>query len=151
MNATAWIEHNRPMQVLIVDDDYDMLNLLAATVKRQFGEQACVESVADSATAREKLDSGLIDVLVTDLSMPGITGLQLLRHAKRRNAWTQVVVVTGHSDSAAITDAMDLGASDYLVKPIQLVELKRVLAEAAARLHRWRESLTRTLVVAETH
>ena len=150
MNETSWSDRDRPMHVLVVDDDADMLALLKANIQVQFGDQASVDSVLDPQTASDRLETGLVDVLVTDLEMPGINGLQLLRHAKRRNAWTQVIVVTGHSATAALTEAMDFGASDYLVKPVELAELEQVLAEAAGRLNRWRQSLARTFVSTDT-
>jgi YesN/AraC family two-component response regulator len=95
--------------------------------------------------ASQILDANLIDVLITDLEMPGISGLQLLRCAKWRNAWTQVIVVTGHSEMEALTTAMDLGASDYPTKPLELKELENCLCEASARFRRWRHSLQQTL------
>ena len=78
--------------------------------------------------------------------MPGLNGLQLLRFAKRKNVWTQVVVVTGHSQMEVLSDAMDLGASDYLVKPLDPAELEQSLCEAFSRFHRWRQSLAKTIV-----
>jgi len=61
------------------------------------------------------------------------------------NAGLWEVMVTGHSATAALTDAMDFGASDYLLKPIDFEELATVLSEAWRRLNRWRQSLAQTL------
>jgi DNA-binding NtrC family response regulator len=133
------------MHILVVDDDLDMLGLLEGTIKERFGKNARVESVSSSQEARERLEAGLIDVLVTDIEMPDLNGLQLLRCAKRRNVWTQVVVVTGHSQMDVLTDAMDLGACDYLVKPLDPAELEQSLHEAFTRFHRWRQSLAKTI------
>lgn len=149
MNDNRWSDWNRPMHVLVVDDDVDMLALLVAAIEEQFGDQAQVDSVTDPKAASERLETNLIDVLITDLEMPGISGLQLLRQAKHRNAWTQVVVITGRSATAALTEAMNSGASDYLVKPVEFTELKQVLAETAGRFYRWCQSLAQTLVSAE--
>jgi DNA-binding NtrC family response regulator len=139
------IELNK-MHILVVDDDPDMLGLLEGTISERFSKNACIESVGSSQEAQKILEAGLIDVLVTDIEMPDLDGLQLLRCAKRKNAWTQVVVITGHSQMDVLTDAMDLGASDYLVKPLDPAELEQSLCEAFTRFRRWRQSLAKTIV-----
>jgi DNA-binding NtrC family response regulator len=147
---TNWSQETRPMSILIVDDDTDMLELLESTLTRQFGDTVNFRSVSSSQEASCILDIDLIDVLLTDLEMPGMNGLQLLRCAKRKNAWTQVIVITGHSDMEALIGAMDLGASDYLTKPLDPKEFKNCLCEAAARFSRWRHSLQQTLMRANS-
>lgn len=145
MDISTWVECNQPMQILVVDDDEAMLTLLTATIQKQYGASASVRTVNDPRAACEILEANLIDVLVTDLEMPGVDGLQLLRSAKRRNAWTQVILITGRGFAETLMEAMDLGASDYLVKPLELADLRQALSEASARLRRWRQSLARTL------
>lgn len=145
MSTTDRPTVERPMRILVVDDDPDMLNLLEATLEEGLGGAIQVEASTRPEDARTRLEGELFDVLVTDLEMPGISGLQLLRCAKRRNAWTQVIIVTGHSGREALNDAMDLGASDYLLKPLDPMELEQALREASARFCRWRRSLAITL------
>jgi YesN/AraC family two-component response regulator len=135
----------RPMHVLVVDDDPAIVQLIKVSIEKRFAEQIRVVTESDPAQARGRLESDVIDMLITDIQMPGISGLQLFRCAKRRNAWTQVVLVTGHSDVEALTEAMDLGANDYLVKPIRRDDLEQAVSEAYARLVRWRRSLASTL------
>lgn len=144
MNPTQPTEIQKPVNVLLVDDDKFMLGLLKAFAQETFGDKIRISSTNDSEEARRRLDAELFDILVTDLQMPGIGGLQLLRHAKRRNAWTQVIVVTGHSGIDAVTDAMDFGATDYLVKPLNQNEFIESLREILARVDRWRRSLANT-------
>lgn len=69
--------------------------------------------------------------------MPGADGLELMRCAKRRNPWTQVIVVTAHSTWDRLSKAIEIGASDYVLKPIDHKELAIVLDQAYARLIRW--------------
>jgi DNA-binding NtrC family response regulator len=94
------------------------------------------------------LNSEIFDLLITDLIMPGISGLELLRSAKRSNVWTQVMVVTGHSNVQALMDAMDLGATDYLLKPLKFEELEEAITNCLKRTQRWRNALVDT--IAET-
>jgi len=82
--------------------------------------------------------------LVTDLEMPGVNGLELLRCAKRKNPCTQVLFVTGHSTLEALTDALELGATDYLLKPLDQTELIELIEDAEKRLWRWRQALSGT-------
>jgi len=145
MSAVARMTPRQPMRVLVVDDDPDMLQLLTATLEGAFGDEVRVESFGRPEEALVRLEGNVIDVLITDLQMPGMNGLQLLRCAKRRNVWTQVVVVTGHGEFESLADAMDLGASDYLVKPLDPVELQQTLRETSSRFRRWRHSLASSL------
>jgi DNA-binding NtrC family response regulator len=150
VNMINWSQEHRPMHILIVDDDKDMLTLLEATLRARCGDTVRFQSVASPKKASELLETNLIDILITDMEMPGINGLQLLRCAKRRNAWTQVIMVTGHSETETLTSAMDLGACDYLTKPLDPAELEHCLCEASARFRRWRNSLQLTLMRANS-
>ena len=77
--------------------------------------------------------------------MPGIDGIELLRHAKRRSAFTQVLFLTGHSNSDAILQALELGATDYLLKPAKHEELLEIVSQAHNRRRRWCRALSETL------
>lgn len=136
---------SRPVRILLVDDDPDILQLLEGIIQESFPDAVEIKAVSDPKEGRRQLESEIVDLLVTDLEMPGIDGLELLRCAKRRNAWTQVLLVTGHSSLDAWTDAMDLGASDYLLKPLDPSEVEEVVAAILKRLCRWRLALAGTL------
>jgi len=136
---------NTPIRVLLVDDDPDILHLLEAIIQQGSPDDVQIVTASDPQEGRRHLESKLVDLLVTDLEMPGISGLELLRCAKRRNAWTQVVLVTGHSSLDALTDAMDLGACDYLLKPLSPGDVEEVVAGIVSRLRRWRSALVGTL------
>ena len=139
-----------PVRVLLVDDDPDMLQLLEEIIQEGFRDEVQIRTTSDPKEARRRLESEIVDLLVTDLEMPEISGLELLRCAKRKNAWTQVLLVTGHSNLDALTNAMDLGASDYLTKPIDQDELEEVVTSILRRLCRWRAALADTLTKRET-
>lgn len=111
---------------------------------REFGGEIQIESLADAALAHRRLEEGGVDILLTDLEMPGVNGLALLRRAKRRNAYTQVLFITGHSTQEALLDALELGATDYLLKPIQHQEVLHVIRQAHERQQRWQQALAGT-------
>lgn len=131
-------------QIVIVDDDPQMSRLLETMLRAGLGESVAVETYQDPALAQARLDAGQVDVVVTDLEMPALTGLEMLRYAKSRNASTQVVVVTGKSSHGALLDALEAGASDYLVKPIAREGLLEVVVQATQRVARWRRALAAT-------
>ena len=75
-------------KLLVIDDDPSMVRLLTTILDRSLQGAVSIESSTDPAEARERILGSAVDVLLTDLEMPGINGLELLRCAKRRNAFT---------------------------------------------------------------
>ncbi len=138
--TTIFREKNKT-KLLLVDDDPSMVRLLTKIIERSFGEDIEMQSLTDPTLAREVIDRNLIDILVTDLDMPGTNGLGLLRCAKRRHSLTQVLFVTGHSSLEALNDALEMGATDYLLKPLDQAELIELLDQAQKRVRRWRQAL----------
>ncbi len=135
----------RTTQLLVVDDDPSMVRLLKKIIERQFENQIELTSLTDPKEARRQIEEQIVDILVTDLEMPGVNGLELLRCAKRRNACTQVLFITGHSTLDALSDALEFGATDYLLKPLDHTELIEAVGQAHKRRRRWREALAGTL------
>jgi DNA-binding NtrC family response regulator len=136
---------NPMLKLLLVDDDPSMVRLLTRIIERSFGDRMELHALTDPAEARRWIEEHGLDILVTDLEMPGVNGLELLRCAKRRNACAQVLFVTGHSTLDALTNALELGATDYLLKPLDQTELLWLIEDAERRLCRWREALAGTL------
>lgn len=131
--------------LLLVDDDESMVRLLSRIIERSFGGRIRLQALTDAAVALSWLESNLADILVTDLEMPGVNGLELLQCAKRRNPCAQVLLITGHSTLNALIDALEFGATDYLLKPIDQAELIALVEDAEKRLRRWREALSGTV------
>jgi DNA-binding NtrC family response regulator len=140
---------DRKTKLLLVDDDPNMVRLLARVINRSFGDEMELQSLTDPTKARDAIERDLIDMLVTDLEMPGTSGLSLLRCAKRRNALTQVLFITAHSSLDALSDALELGATDYLLKPLDQSELVELLEQAQKRVRRWRQALAGTFAARE--
>lgn len=136
---------NQPIKLLLVDDDPGMIRLLTMAIKRSLSEEVEMKSLTNPKEARAWIENEVVDVLVTDLEMPGISGLELLRCAKRANACTQVLFVTGNSTLDALTDALELGATDYLLKPLDQAELIEIVGQALKRRRRWQKALAGTL------
>ncbi len=135
---------NRPVRLLLVDDDPSILRLVRLIVERSFPDQVFVTVAEDPQIARQLIERSPVDIVITDMEMPGVNGLEIVRCAKRRNAYTQVLMLTGHSTVDSLLDAMELGATDYLLKPLDKEEFVAVLAETMNRLTRWRKALSGT-------
>jgi len=131
-------------KLLLIDDDPSMVRLLTQMIEGACGVDVELESLTDPAAARARIDQGGIDILLTDLEMPGVNGLELLRCAKRRNACTQVLFLTGHSSQEALLDALELGATDYLLKPVDQGQLLDLIRQAHQRRLRWQKALVGT-------
>jgi len=136
---------NHLTRLLLIDDDPSMVRLLTRIIDRSFGDRMELHSLTDPKDARRWIEQNLPDILVTDLEMPGVSGLELLRCAKRKNPCAQVLFVTGHSTLEALTDALELGATDYLLKPVDQAEVIALVEDAEKRLRRWREALAGTV------
>jgi DNA-binding NtrC family response regulator len=135
----------RKLNLLVIDDDPSIVRLILAVIERHFADRFHVHGLTDSAQARTWLDGNCCDIVVSDIDMPGINGLELLRFAKQRNAWTQVIFVTGHSSWDRITEAIENGACNYLIKPIDQRELVTILAQECERVARWQTAVMETL------
>ncbi|MCA9271398.1 MAG: response regulator [Planctomycetales bacterium] len=130
--------------LLVVDDDPCMVRLLVMVISRAFGEDIAVEGFTDVRLAVERIEEGSVDILLTDLEMPEVDGLELLRIAKRRNAYTQVLLLTGRSSHEALLAALEAGATDYALKPFDQQQLLELVSQAHERRKRWQRALVDT-------
>jgi len=117
---------DRP-RVLMVDDEASVREMLAkAFVLADY----VVETVADGPTAIDRLRAQAYDLLITDLRIPGVDGLAVIREARRVRGDLPVVIITGYSSEATAIEAIDLGVSGYLTKPVRVPEVLTVAAKA---------------------
>jgi YesN/AraC family two-component response regulator len=128
---------SRKPQLLIVDDDRSVTRMVSSLLRDQFHEAVTVEALNDPQRAREWIDGHTCDILMSDIEMPHLNGIDLLRFAKARNAWTQVIFMTSHSTWEHMAEAIELGATDYLLKPLNSQELREVLDHEVHRWSRW--------------
>ncbi len=131
--------------LLIIDDDAALVRLVQKVLASSFPSSLAITAMTDPREAARYLDESICDILLSDIDMPGITGLDLLQRAKQRNAWTQVIFMTGHSTWSRVSEAMGNGASDYLLKPVDRGELEKVVSEAVVRMQRWQYALRKSL------
>ncbi len=115
-------------RILVVDDEEGLRGFLSDTLE---AAGHTVERAADGEAAYRVLSSRAFHVLVTDLKMPGIDGMELVRRMRREQPEMEVVVLTAHGSVAGAVEAMKLGAFDYLEKPIPSPAALRLVVERA--------------------
>ncbi|MCK4838053.1 MAG: response regulator [Desulfobulbaceae bacterium] len=106
--------------ILIVEDDADLLNLLERMIS-SLGYETAV--AIDGEMAMEKLANENFAVVITDINLPKVDGLQLLKHIKKRYHQIEVIVITGYATKHSFTEMINAGATDYLIKPFKKDEL----------------------------
>jgi len=129
------VETNKKAAILVVEDEAKMRRLL----ELQLGEEGfLVHSAPDAEAGLQLLVREKPDLVVTDLRLPGMSGLEFLQAVKRANAGLPVVVMTAYGTVESAVEAMKVGASDYVTKPFSLAELVLVIRKELDA-HRLRE------------
>jgi DNA-binding NtrC family response regulator len=116
--------------ILVVDDEEPQRRVLAGFLRKTGYE---VEAVASAAEALAVVAARTVDLVLTDLRMPGQTGVELLEAVRGLNPEIPVVVMTAYGTVASAVDAMKRGAADYLGKPVDLDELEVLVARTLER------------------
>ncbi len=119
-----------PITVLVVDDEEDFASALVARLARRgFSARAAFSG----ASALAELASHPAQVVILDLKMPGMDGLETLHRIRRRHPEVQVIVLTGHGTVASGIEGMQVGATDYLRKPVPIETLCTAIQAAAEK------------------
>jgi len=121
------LSKTRKMKVLVVDNEVEFASTLAARLQLRKIE---AESVFSGTEALEAISIFMPDVLILDLQMPDMTGLEVLARVKAIDLTIEVILLTGHGSFDAGITGMELGAFDYLVKPVDLTQLMEKITEA---------------------
>jgi len=122
--------------ILVVDDDPLQHALLNGYLKDRQVTHAHSPSEALSILQRED-----IEVVLLDLYMPGMDGVELLRRVKRANGIAQVIVFTASEEIEDLLRALEAGANDFLLKPLDRRALIEALDNALTRINRWKATL----------
>jgi CheY-like chemotaxis protein len=119
-----------PKRVLLVDDDPTVTLVLAESLER-LGGQYVIETAQDAHKALDRIEQGPLDLIITDLRMPGMDGLELIQQVRARAPHTRLILMTGYGSTEIEATAYHLGACRYLDKPFKA---ERLVAEVQAAL-----------------
>ena len=110
-----------------MDDEFDFVQTVAKRLRRN---ELSVEAAHSGEDALRHLAENPTDVVVLDVKMPGMGGIETLREIKARQTLVEVIMLTGHASVEAAIDGMELGAFDYLMKPVEFDELLYKIQDA---------------------
>lgn len=128
-------------RILIADDEEGIRSFLRTVIEQQGHEVRCAE---DGLQAKKYIDAENFHLLITDLSMPGLDGMQVLRHSREVAPEMEVVVLTAHGTVETAVAAMKLGALDYLTKPISSPDALRLVVQRALERRQLRDAQQRS-------
>ena len=114
-----------PLRILVVDDE-ELIRALLLELLTSEGYE--VTAAVDGEQALELLETERFDLVMTDLIMPGLDGVEVLLHAKRIEADRPVVVMTGQAPIETVARLTESGADDYIAKPFDLEKVKEIVA-----------------------
>jgi len=133
---------------VIVDDEPTVVRVAEKVLRGHYGDDLDIFSTTDSQEAHNHISQRRCDILLSDVEMPGVHGLEMLKSARKYNAWMRIIFMTGHSTWDLIAEAIENGAADYLVKPLDHEQLLQVVAQERDRLARWHAAVRGALKVA---
>ncbi len=135
-------------RVLIVDDESSMREMLSIALGDEGWE---VRAARDGEEALAMLGKQPVDVVVSDIRMPGLDGVELLRQVRKQSPHTEVILITAHASTDTAVEAVRLGAYDYVTKPFDVEELKVTLRHALEQQALQRENVMLRGELTERH
>jgi DNA-binding NtrC family response regulator len=126
-----------PIRVLVADDEKNLRELMLRELARR---GHAVTGVGDGRAALERIKDDPPDVLILDMRMPELEGIEVLRMLAEQGEGPQVIVMTGFQEVANAVEAMKLGAYDYLTKPARIEELDLLIQKAAEKARLMRQN-----------
>ena len=129
------------LRVLVVDDEADFLETIVKRLQRRKID-AC--GVDGGKKALEIVENERFDVVVLDILMPGMDGIETLKLLKKKKPFIEVIILTGHGSVESGLQGMQFGAFDYIMKPADLDELLEKIQQAyeRKRIHEGRHGLS---------
>ena len=125
--------------ILVVDDEKNILKVVSMTLKKQHYE---VDTARSSEEAIDKFNQNTYDLVITDLKLPGKSGIDLLEYIKSSDSDIPVIMITAFGTIENAIQAMKKGAFNYLTKPVNPDELLTVIREAIEKLELRKENIS---------
>ena len=120
-----------PLKILLLDDE----PIVGKRLKPALTKIGCeVEVFEDSRKALERIDQIDFDIVITDIRMDEVDGIEILEHVHEKSPRTRVIIITGYAMMSLAKKAMEKGAFDFIAKPFKPDDLRKVVARAAEAL-----------------
>ena len=126
-------------RILIVDKEEEII----CTLKKHLEQEGYkVETTKSAIDAFEEVKCNKYHIVLIDIAMPEMDGLQLLREIKKYDSMTQIIMMTEHSTLDKILSSLEYGANDYIYKPFKSDEyVMNIIDHSVQKLERWREAI----------
>jgi DNA-binding NtrC family response regulator len=116
--------NDNDFKILVVDDNRELREILEEYLR---GEGDSVEGADNGKEALEKYRDNYYDLIITDLNMPELAGMELIKIIRKESEVTEFVIITGYASIDSAVEAIKIGAFDYIVKPFRMEELMVVV------------------------
>ena len=117
-------------KIMLVDDEKDFVEMLSLRLKEN---EENVIAAYNGQECLDTLEKTMVDVIILDVKMPGMDGIETLKQIKKRHPLVEVILLTGHGTIQSAVEGMKLGAFDFLLKPADFKELTKKLNKAKER------------------
>ncbi len=121
------MKNDETFRILVVDDNKELREILEEFLK---ADGHHVEGSPNGRDALERHQKSRFDLIITDLNMPGISGMELIKTIRKEDQDTEFVIITGYASMDTAVEAVRIGAFDYIVKPFRMEELHVVVKNA---------------------
>lgn len=119
------------IKLLIVDDEKSSRDVLVGLLSN---EERMISIARNGLEAKELLDRDSFDMVLTDLNMPGMDGMELLRYVRQKDDAPLVIMITGYASLESTLTAIEAGAYDYITKPFKLAEMEVLVRNACEKI-----------------
>ncbi|MCX5872606.1 MAG: response regulator [Deltaproteobacteria bacterium] len=119
------------LRIMVLDDEPIVCKRLKPALEKQGYE---VDTFTQSSDAMKQIEQVDYDLIITDLKMKGVDGMQLLTAAKQRSPKTEVIVITGFATMETAKESFHKGVFDFIAKPFKLSEIQEVVTRAEAKI-----------------
>ena len=121
----------KPLRIMIIDDEQIVGKRLKPALEKTGG---VVEAFEEGQKALARFDEAPFDIVVTDIRMEKIDGIQILEHIMAKSARTRVIIITGYATVEIAREALSKGAFDFIAKPFKPSDLREIIDRAAREL-----------------
>lgn len=131
-------EYCGELNILYVEDDKELHEAVLRYLMKLFKS---IESAYDGEEGLQKYCDGEFEIVLSDIKMPRLSGMEMLKEIKVLNPEQEVIIISAHAETDYFMEAIHLNVSEYVIKPIDYAQMKEVLFKVARRLHAFKENL----------
>ncbi len=119
------------LDILILDDEAIVGERLKASLEK---DGHSLQTLTSSLSALERLKEKIFDIVVTDIRMDEISGIEILEHIRKKSLRTKVIMITGYATLEVARESLTKGAFDFIAKPFKIKEIRKAIEKAAEAL-----------------